>query len=167
MPHPRRRRRGRSDGLASPGRPAPAVGAGKTRSSMTPAGSEVTRRALALGGLAVAFAAIAVYARTFEVPFVFDDVPALVENPSLHMVRLDFQSLARATAGFPTDRWLAHLTLALNHLVGGQSPVGYHVVNLAFHLAASLLAGLVALEVLSRVGPERSVPASARSRTAL
>jgi len=125
------------------------------------------RRALLVGAAAVAVAVVAAYARTLEVPFVFDDLPNIVDEPTIHLIQLDRAGLERALTGFPTGRWLARLSLALNYLAGGLEPSGYHLVNLAWHLAASLLAGLLALEVLARLPPGQGVAPAARGRTAL
>lgn len=75
-------------------------------------------------------AGVAVYARTFGVPFVFDDVRAIVQNLR---IREWSQELLRS------DRPLVELTLALNYTLGGLHVVGYHVVNLALHLGCGLL----------------------------
>lgn len=114
--------------------------------------------------LVIASGALA-YAPSLSVPFVLDDLPAILEEPRVRMVRLDWDSFVAAVAGFPLSRWLAYLTFALNHRVGGFDPIGFHVVNLAFHLAAALMAGLLAREVLVRAAPDP--PAAARDRTAL
>lgn len=119
------------------------------------------------GAAAVAVAVAATYARSLDVPFVFDDLPNIVEEPTVHLLRADAEGLGRALGGFPAGRWLARLTLALNFLAGGLEPVGYHLVNLACHLAASWLAGLLALEILARLPERASVPAPARGRVAL
>jgi protein O-mannosyl-transferase len=124
-------------------------------------------RALLPGAAAIAVAAVAAYANSLDVPFVFDDLPNIVDEPAVHLLRADLEGLGRAASGFPAGRWLARLSLALNFLVGGLEPLGYHLVNLAAHLAASLLAGLLVLEVLGRLPPGQGVPPAARGRTAL
>ena len=80
--------------------------------------------------LLVVVAALAVYARTFGVPFVFDDVHAIVQN-------LRIRELSPAL--FAGERPLVDLTLALNYAAGGLHVVGYHVVNLLLHVACGLL----------------------------
>ena len=75
-------------------------------------------------------AGVAVYARTFGVPFVFDDVHAIVQN-----IRIREWS----TELLMTDRPLVELSLALNYALGGLNPAGYHVVNLCLHLLCGLL----------------------------
>lgn len=97
----------------------------------------------------LAAAGLAAYARSFTVPFQFDDQPTLVERAQVHLTRLDWASLAPLLAGF---RPLAMLTFGLNHRLGGMDPAGWHAVNLTIHVAAALVAWLLAGELLRRVG---------------
>ncbi len=89
-----------------------------------------------LSGAVLVAATLAAYANTFAVPFVFDDVAAITQNPSLAHF---------STALFPPDglsvsgRPLANLSFALNRALGGEAVGGYHAVNLALHLANVLL----------------------------
>ena len=77
---------------------------------------------------------LAAYGNSFQVPFVFDDIFALTDNP-------DIRSLADFYAQ-PT-RYVAYLTFALNYHFGGLDVVGYHVVNLVIHLLSALLVYLL------------------------
>src|ERR1035437_8665600 len=52
---------------------------------------------------------------------------------------------------------LTNLTFWLNYLVGGRDPLGYHLLNLALHLGAILLA----YACLRRLLPERAALAAA------
>jgi protein O-mannosyl-transferase len=80
--------------------------------------------------LLLVIAALVVYARTFGVPFVFDDVHAIVQN-------LRIRELSSALlAG---ERPLVDVTLALNYAAGGLHVGGYHVVNLLLHLVCAWL----------------------------
>ncbi len=88
--------------------------------------------------LLVVVAAAAAYANSLTVPFVFDDV-SIPETPELHR-------LWPPSALIGTTRPLVQLSLALNYAAGGLVVIGYHLVNLAIHVAAALaLFGLVAL----------------------
>ncbi len=84
----------------------------------------------ALRPLVLGLAGVVVYARTFAVPFVFDDVHAIVQNLR---IREWSAELLRS------DRPLVELTLAFNYALGGLGVAGYHVVNLALHVGCGLL----------------------------
>lgn len=78
------------------------------------------------------------YHNSLSGPFVFDDAPAIVENPTVHRLSL-------ATLLPPPDqgqtvggRPLVNLSLALNYAVGGTAPRGYHVFNLFVHAGVAL-----------------------------
>lgn len=85
----------------------------------------------------LAVAIVAAYANTFTVPFVFDDVAAITQNPSLtHLSTALFPPAGLSVTGRP----LVNLSLAFNHAFTGESVWSYHAVNLALHLANALLA---------------------------
>ncbi len=80
---------------------------------------------------------VAVYANSLWGVFLFDDAYAIVDNLRIRQL-------------LPVDRWLAterpvvELSLALNYAVGKLNVTGYHVFNVAVHIAAALtLFGLV------------------------
>ncbi|HTQ37792.1 MAG TPA: hypothetical protein VMJ32_02120, partial [Pirellulales bacterium] len=90
-----------------------------------------------------------VYGRAMGSPLVFDDAPSVEQNPSL--VRLWPLLGAGGQPGplnppkdLPTSgRPLVNLSLALNYHFGGLNPAGYHAFNLAVHLLAAMLLGLI------------------------
>lgn len=103
---------------------------------------------------AIVVAVLIAYRNSFDGALVFDDVSSITHNASLKGP----WSLARALSP-PDDstvggRPLANLTFALNYLVGGDTPHGYHLVNLVIHLLAAL-----ALFEIVRLTPFRSSPA--------
>jgi Tfp pilus assembly protein PilF len=92
-------------------------------------------------------ATVAAYANTLRVPLFFDDTINIVKNPAIQSLS-NFLSPARlidassfsANLKYATAvRPVAYLTFALNYALGGDDPVGYHVVNLAIHLISALL----------------------------
>lgn len=92
----------------------------------------------------LASAGFAVYAGSLSVPFVFDDVSNILQNPSLRSFNpwwgplLPPRDLALAT------RPVVSLSLAMNWAFGGSSVFGYHLVNILIHILAGLfLFGLV------------------------
>ncbi len=92
----------------------------------------------ALHLLLLAVFALVAYLPSFDVPFLFDDLPNIVHNPAVHAFVADDLARvldSRVSASRPT----ALLTFAANHLVGGLDPVGYHAVNLMLHIANGML----------------------------
>ncbi|MFU8807453.1 MAG: hypothetical protein ACNA8W_26825, partial [Bradymonadaceae bacterium] len=73
---------------------------------------------------------VAIYSNSFQGPFVLDDRQSIVENT-------DIRGLEAFHAG--STRYVGYLTFALNYRFGGLDVTGYHVVNLAIHLASALL----------------------------
>ena len=103
-------------------------------------------RAVALAAAGLAAATVAAYAGTFGAPFVFDDIPAIVENPAIRRLWPLNGVLAPAQAGGLTvaGRPVVSLSLALNYAIGGGQVWSYHAFNLAVHVCAGLvLFGLV------------------------
>jgi tetratricopeptide (TPR) repeat protein len=106
-----------------------------------------TTRGLALSwqkSIAIALlilAVLAVYRDSFKGVFVFDDVPAIVENPTLRppVHWRDVLLPPGDQAGTVGGRPLVNATLALNYAFGGLNVEGYHAVNVAIHLGATLL----------------------------
>jgi tetratricopeptide (TPR) repeat protein len=100
----------------------------------------------------------AVYANSVRGVFVYDDVPAILENPTLRPP-LSLPALLfypGDEAGTVGGRPLLNLSLGLNAAFGGNSVAGYHLVNIAIHaLAALTLFGLVR-RLLEQCG--RSLP---------
>lgn len=91
----------------------------------------------------IVLAVLAVYWNVLEGPFVFDDVPAIVENPTIR--RFADALHPPSDRGLPvTGRPIVNLSLALNYAAGGLAPRGYHLMNVALHaLTALTLFGFV------------------------
>lgn len=85
---------------------------------------------------------LVVYQNSFGVPFVLDDGPAIVSNPSLRRLwPLTGVLVPKLEDGGITvsGRPLVNLSLALNYAVGGEAVAGYHAVNLLIHACVGLL----------------------------
>jgi Tfp pilus assembly protein PilF len=104
----------------------------------------VRRRLIAAAILAVA--ALAVYARSFGVPFLFDDLLAVPENPAIRTLS---GSLATSSETALAGRPLTSLSFAANHAAGGLAVGGYHAVNLAIHVLCAWLVWGVTRRLLS------------------
>lgn len=93
---------------------------------------------VACGGLA--------YANSFAVPFLFDDIPTIVENRDIRHL-WPFWHLLYYTGNVDTGisgRPIANVSFAISHAFGGLSVAGYHAFNLAIHVGSALLVyGLV------------------------
>ncbi len=99
-----------------------------------------------LAGLLITGAALAAYANTRHVPFVFDDIPSIVDNPTIRRL------WPPGTALSPTSGWgltvsgrpVLNYSLALNYAIGGHAVESYHALNLLIHVLAGLtLFGIV------------------------
>ncbi len=105
---------------------------------------------------AIVVAGLAAYANSFSGPFVYDDLAAIVDNPTIRQLGHLGAILTPPgdRAGTVGGRPLVNLSLAVNHAVGGVQVEGYHAVNLAIHLLAALtLFGLVRQTWVRRAGP--------------
>jgi len=91
------------------------------------------------------------YANSLHGPFIFDDPSSITGNATIRHLT-DWRAILRTPHFTVTaeGRPVLNLTLALNYAIGGTSVLGYHLFNLAVHLAATLtLFGL-----LRRIGPK-------------
>ena len=87
--------------------------------------------------------AIAAYSGSFGVPLLFDDIPAIADNPSIRHWHSVLLPPIDTTAG---GRPVLNLSLALNYACSGTVVWSYHLTNLAIHV----LAGLTLLGILRR-----------------
>ncbi len=110
---------------------------------MRPATALPWYRSPVFAALVLVAAGVLAYLNSFAGPFVFDDEPSILRNPTIRSF---------ATAWWPpaeggltvSGRPVLNLTLALNYALGGSAVGGYHALNLLIHLAAGLtLYGLV------------------------
>ncbi|MFT3869714.1 MAG: tetratricopeptide repeat protein [Nibricoccus sp.] len=98
----------------------------------------IFRRFTFVPSVVIALVLILTYANTFNVPFLFDDILSIPNNPSIRSLK---------TALFPPGelgltvggRPILNLTFALNYLIGGNNLVVLHITNLAIHLLVALL----------------------------
>jgi len=98
-----------------------------------------SRSARYLPPLLIAFAGLAVYANSFSGPFVFDDLNAIVENPTLRHLWPLGPVLTPPSGGLTVSgRPLLNLTLAINYAFGGTAVWGYHALNLGIHILAGV-----------------------------
>jgi len=86
--------------------------------------------------LLILLVALAGYANSFSVPFVLDDITSIIENGAIR----DMGSfLSGGGLAYNPRRFVGYLSFALNYRLGGLDPAGYHVANLAVHVACGWL----------------------------
>lgn len=92
-------------------------------------------------GVGIAFAVFAVYGATLRVPFVFDDLPSILRNPTItHLWPLWRPLSPPHGSGLTVEgRPLLNLSLAVNHAISGTAPWSYHALNVLIHAAVALL----------------------------
>ena len=95
--------------------------------------------------LAIALAGVMAYANSLSVPFLFDDLPSIVENPTIRSLSNFTQVLSPPSGGETVGgRPVLNLSFALNYALSGSSVWSWHVLNVVLHLLAGLcLFGIV------------------------
>lgn len=97
------------------------------------------------------------YANNYQGEFIFDDFPAIIDNPAIQSLSSLDQLLRPVPDGSPlAGRPVPALTIALNYAFGGLDVRGYHFVNNLIHILASMaLFGLIrATLLLPKYAPE-------------
>ena len=102
--------------------------------------------------LCIALAAGAVYANSFQVPFVLDDLVNIVFSPYVHNLSRLGDLIAPPRQTNIGARPLVHILFALNWAASGDSVWSWHAVNLAIHICAGILVFLLMRQTLSWPG---------------
>ena len=92
----------------------------------------------ALRGLLV-LAVLAAFSNSLSVPFLLDDITTIAGNPTIRSLLPIKFVLFPPPEIYSAGRPVLNLSFALNHAIGGTAVGGYHVVNLAIHVAAVLV----------------------------
>ena len=110
------------------------------------------RAKTALAAALIAAAALAAYANTFHVPFVFDDGPSILRNPGIRRLWPIWDAFRpQAPASTVDARPVANFTLAVNYALSGTAVWSYHALNLLIHILAGLtLFGVVRRTLLAK-----------------
>src|SRR6476646_482107 len=98
---------------------------------MAPRAARTTRIPLYAIVLVVAAVGLAAYWNGLKTPFIWDDDPAIVSNPTIRSVLPLSESLSPPLETPTAGRPLVNLTLALNSAAGNLDETGYHDWNLA------------------------------------
>ena len=82
----------------------------------------------------------AAYATSFLGAFQFDDIPAILENPTISRLwPISLPLNPPAGALTVSGRPLLNLSFAFNHTLSGNDVWSYHLLNLAIHLSCALV----------------------------
>jgi hypothetical protein len=92
------------------------------------------RRLRVLLGFTAAALAVIVYANGLAGPFVYDDHVTVLRNPSL----VDLSN-ARFIAIYSLYRPFVNASYALDRLIWGYVPIGFHLANIALHVVVVML----------------------------
>jgi tetratricopeptide (TPR) repeat protein len=103
-----------------------------------------SRREIALAVGLIALATVVAYANSFFAPFVFDGEVRIEQNPAIRQFWPPWAPMIGTTR--PVAVW----SFAMNYAMDGLHTWGYHVVNLAIHLAAALVLFGIVRRTLSR-----------------
>ena len=88
-------------------------------------------------------AVAAAYSGSFGVPFLFDDIPSILRNPTIRFLSSSWHPPADTTA---SGRPVLNFSLAINEAISGREVWSYHALNLAIHILSCLaLFGIVRL----------------------
>jgi tetratricopeptide (TPR) repeat protein len=140
-PRPRRHNGLRPETMKPSSPPASAPGAGRWR--------------VALAAIGIAAAALAVYYHSFSGVFVFDDEPAILQNPTIRHLWPLWRSLCPPPDATVSGRPVANFSLAVNYALSGTHVWSYHAVNLLIHILAGLtLFGIVRRTISEYRRPE-------------
>jgi len=102
----------------------------------------------------LALLCVAAYRNTFHVPFIYDDLPSIVENPAIRRL-WPLSGVIASDLTTLVGRPLISLSLAVNYAIGGYNVTGYHLFNLFVHfLNALLVFGIVRRALGGTPSPE-------------
>ncbi len=144
----KRRKRSKPGGNTPAASPGKSTAPGNEQSAPLPVrftGASSRWSIMLAAGLLV-LATMAAYSRSFTGVWVYDDVPAIVENPTIRQLWPIWKPLCPPNAKGETvgGRPVLNLSLAVNYLISGDKVWSYHAANLAIHiLGALLLFGIV------------------------
>jgi len=98
----------------------------------------------------IAVLAFIIYSNTFDASFHFDDTPSIVENYAIH--RFDIKAILSSSS-----RPVLDITFALNYYFGKLDVFGYHLVNLALHIANGILLYFILFWTINRINPKNPI----------
>jgi protein O-mannosyl-transferase len=84
-------------------------------------------------------AGIIVYQNSLTVPFQFDDINYLKDNPGIKSFSALWSMLTASYSAFFDARTFVAFTFFINYKLGGLDVFGYHLVNVIFHIINAFL----------------------------
>lgn len=100
-----------------------------------------------IGVLLITIITVLVYNNTFNATWHLDDYPNIIENPGIHPVEINSESILQSLhasidggsyKGDSIYRPVAMFTFALNWYAGSDRVFGYHVVNILVHIISGI-----------------------------
>ncbi|MCE4606746.1 MAG: hypothetical protein F7B59_05370, partial [Desulfurococcales archaeon] len=96
------------------------------------------RKVIMLLGIVVLI--LLIYSNTFNVPFVFDDKPNILNNHYIQIKSLTLDGIKNAAFKSPChNRPVANISFALNYYFHQYNLFGYHAVNISIHIITGIL----------------------------
>jgi len=97
-------------------------------------------KALVLPALLLIVAVTLAYMNSLSSPFIFDDLESITGNKYIRTLWPLSDMLLNAPPGTASDgRPVVSLSLAINYALGGLNVYGYHLFNIAVHLASTFV----------------------------
>src|SRR3989339_332192 len=113
----------------------------------------------------VVIATIIVYHNSLNAPFIFDDIPKIVENPDIQQLSnlktkliYKYSENNKVFERNDPSRPLVYLTFTLNYYFGKLNPFGYHLFNLIIHIFNAILVFFLAKKIISGIYEKGSTP---------
>jgi len=119
-----------------------------------------TRREVLLLAL-LFFIPLAIYWPGLHGDYFLDDYPHIVQNHSIQIHHLDYDSLwtaANSTQSGPLGRPLALVSFALNHYFTGLDPYYFKLTNLLLHALTSVGVFFLLRRITARMAPDHALP---------
>jgi len=98
-----------------------------------------------LGLIVIGFSVFVIYSNIYNSPFVFDDVPRIVENTTIRDLS-NFLSPDKLLE----PRAIVDFTFALNYRFGKLNVFGYHLVNVLIHILNGFLVYILVSALLKQ-----------------
>ena len=81
-----------------------------------------------------------IYKNSVQGPFLFDDLPNILNNTNIRLTEITWDGIRRA--GFESlssHRPVANISFALNYYINGYNVLGYHLINVLVHILTGII----------------------------